>query len=82
MTGGYFLVMLAAGWSPGDPTGSGTPLHHAYLQATTMTWAGIAACQMGAAFAVRTSHASLRQVGVFSNRHLLRVWRSRLGSRP
>jgi calcium-translocating P-type ATPase len=70
--GGYFLVMLAAGWSPGDPTGSGTPLHHAYLQATTMTWAGIVACQMGAAFAVRTSHASLRQVGVFSNRHLLR----------
>jgi magnesium-transporting ATPase (P-type) len=72
VTGGYFLVMLAAGWSPGDPTGSGTPLHHAYLQATTMTWAGIVACQMGAAFAVRTSHASLRQVGVFSNLHLLR----------
>jgi len=72
VTGGYFLVMLTAGWSPGDHTGLGTPLHHAYLQATTMTWAGIVACQMGAAFAVRTSHASLRQVGVFSNRHLLR----------
>ena len=50
----------------------GTALHHAYLQATTMTWAGIVACQMGAAFAVRTSHASLRQVGVLSNPHLLR----------
>ena len=37
-----------------------------------MTWAGIVACQMGAAFAVRTSRASLRQVGVFSNPHLLR----------
>jgi magnesium-transporting ATPase (P-type) len=37
-----------------------------------MTWAGIVACQMGAAFAVRTSHASLRQVGILSNRHLLR----------
>ena len=37
-----------------------------------MTWAGIVACQMGAAFAVRTSHTSLRQVGVLSNRHLLR----------
>ena len=37
-----------------------------------MTWAGIVACQMGAAFAVRTSHASLRQVGVLSNRYLLR----------
>ena len=46
--------------------------HHAYLQATTMTWAGIVACQMGAAFAVGTSRASLRQIGVFSNPHLLR----------
>lgn len=72
VTGGYFLVLLTAGWSPGDPTGAGTPLHHAYLQATTMTWAGIVACQMGAAFAVRTSRASLREVGVFSNPHLLR----------
>jgi calcium-translocating P-type ATPase len=70
--GGYFLVLLAAGWSLGDPTGAGTPLHHAYLQATTMTWAGIVACQMGAAFAVRTSRASLRQIGVFSNPQLLR----------
>jgi magnesium-transporting ATPase (P-type) len=70
--GGYFLVMLTAGWSPGDATGPGMALHHTYLQATTMTWAGIVACQMGAAFAVRTSHASLREVGVFSNPHLLR----------
>lgn len=37
-----------------------------------MTWAGIVACQMGAAFAVRTSYASLRQVGVLSNPQLLR----------
>jgi len=72
VVGGYFLVLLTAGWSPGDPTGAGTPLHHAYLQATTMTWAGIVACQMGAAFAVRTSRASLRDVGVFSNPYLLR----------
>jgi magnesium-transporting ATPase (P-type) len=72
VTGGYFLVLLAAGWSPGEPTGSGAPLHDAYLRATTMTWAGIVACQMGAALAVRTSHASLRQVGILSNRHLLR----------
>jgi calcium-translocating P-type ATPase len=70
--GGYFLVLIAAGWSPGDPTGTGTDLHHSYVQATTMTWAGIVACQIGAAFAVRTSHASLREVGVFSNPHLLR----------
>ena len=37
-----------------------------------MTWAGIVACQMGAAFAVRANHASLRQVGFFSNPYLLR----------
>jgi magnesium-transporting ATPase (P-type)/GNAT superfamily N-acetyltransferase len=70
--GGFFLVLLTAGWAPGDATGPGMALHDAYLQATTMTWAGIVACQMGAAFAVRTSHASLRQVGVLSNRYLLR----------
>jgi magnesium-transporting ATPase (P-type) len=70
--GGFFLVLLTAGWSPGEPTGTGTHLHHAYLMATTMTWAGIVACQMGAAFAVRTNYASLRQVGVFSNPQLLR----------
>jgi calcium-translocating P-type ATPase len=69
--GGFFLVLLTAGWSPGDATGTGTALHHAYLQATTMTWAGIVACQLGAAFAVRTSRASLRQVGALTNRYLL-----------
>ena len=56
---------------PGAPTGPGTPLHHAYLQATTMTLLGIVACQVGTAFAARTDRASLRQVGVFSNRLLL-----------
>jgi magnesium-transporting ATPase (P-type) len=37
-----------------------------------MTWAGIVACQMGAAFAVRSNRASLRQIGVLSNPHLVR----------
>ncbi len=36
-----------------------------------MTWLGIVACQVGTAFAVRTDRASLRSVGVFSNRLLL-----------
>ena len=36
-----------------------------------MTFAGIVACQIGTAFAARTEHASLRSVGVFSNRLLL-----------
>ena len=50
---------------------TGDPLHHAYLQATTMTFVGIVACQIGTAFAARTERASLRSVGVFSNRLLL-----------
>ena len=68
---GFFYVLLGAGWSPGDPTGEGDPLHHAYLQATTMTFLGMIAGQIGTAFAARTERASLRSVGVFTNRLLL-----------
>ncbi len=68
---GFFLTLRHAGWHPGDYTGPGSPLHHVYRQATTVTWLGIVACQVGTAFAVRTDHASLRAVGVFSNRLLL-----------
>ena len=69
--GGFFFVLLRAGWSPGDSVAVGSSLHHVYLQATTMTFAGIVACQVGTAFAARTSKASLRSVGVWSNRALL-----------
>ncbi|GAA1222294.1 hypothetical protein GCM10009665_10660 [Kitasatospora nipponensis] len=69
--GGYFLTLGRGGWHPGDPTGTGTALHHTYQQATTVTWLGIVACQIGTAFAVRTEHASLRSVGVLGNRQLL-----------
>jgi calcium-translocating P-type ATPase len=68
---GFLFVLLSAGWSPGDAVGAGSPLHHAYLQATTMTFAGIVACQVGTAFAARTEHAPLRAVGVLSNPLLL-----------
>ena len=68
---GFFLTLRHAGWHPGAPTGPGTPLYDAYRQATTVVWLGIVACQVGTAFAVRTDHASLRQVGVFSNKLLL-----------
>ncbi|HET9592142.1 MAG TPA: cation-translocating P-type ATPase C-terminal domain-containing protein, partial [Solirubrobacterales bacterium] len=69
--GAFFYVLLRAGWSPNDPTGAGTPLHHAYQQATTMTFLSMVACQVGTAFAARTERASLRSIGVFSNRLLL-----------
>jgi calcium-translocating P-type ATPase len=71
VTGGFFFVLGQAGWTPGAPTEAGTPLHDEYLAATTMTFAGITACQVGTAFAARTATASLREVGVFSNPLLL-----------
>jgi len=68
---GFFLTLRHGGWHPGAATGPGSPLNHAYRQATTVAWLGIVACQIGTTFAVRTDHASLRSVGVFSNRFLL-----------
>jgi len=68
---GYFYVLLKAGWRPGVSVEVGTPLYHAYRQATTMTFLGMIAGQIGTAFAVRTQRASLWSVGVFSNRYLL-----------
>ena len=68
---GFFLTLRHAGWHPGAATGPGSPLNHSYRQATTVAWLGIVTCQIGTAFAVRTDHASLRSVGVFSNRFLL-----------
>jgi calcium-translocating P-type ATPase len=69
--GGFFFVLLRAGWSPGDLVSGGHDLHGTYLRATTMTFAGIVACQIGTALAARTEHASLRSVGLFTNRLLL-----------
>ncbi len=68
---GYFFVLLGNGWSPGDDVSEGSPLHSAYIQATTMTFAGIVACQVGTAVAARTERASLRSVGFASNPYLL-----------
>ncbi|MEU2254973.1 cation-transporting P-type ATPase [Nocardia xishanensis] len=68
---GFFFVLIQGGWHLGDPTGPGTPLHHTYQQATTMTFFGMVAGQIGTAFAARTDRASLRSIGVLSNRLLL-----------
>ncbi|MGZ8716562.1 MAG: cation-translocating P-type ATPase [Gaiellaceae bacterium] len=68
---GFFVVLVRAGWTPGAAVSVGNPLHHAYLTATTMSFAGIVACQIGTAFAARTDHASLRSIGVLSNRLLI-----------
>jgi len=67
----YFEVLTSAGWHPGDPVGAGMPLHDAYLQAVTATFAAIVACQIGTAFAARTERAALTTLGVFTNPMLL-----------
>lgn len=72
LTSSAFLIHLRlGGWSPGDPTGPGSELHTTYLEATSMTFLGIVLCQVGTAFAARTERASLRSIGVFTNRPLL-----------
>jgi calcium-translocating P-type ATPase len=68
---GFLGVLWSAGWQPGDPVGSGSALHEAYLRATTMTFAGIVACQVGTALAARTDRVSLLRIGPLTNRLLL-----------
>ncbi|WP_329241615.1 cation transporting ATPase C-terminal domain-containing protein [Streptomyces sp. NBC_01478] len=67
----FLIILLYAGWHPGDDVGSGSPLHHVHRQATAITWVGIVACRLGTAMAVRTEHASLRSVGLFTDKPLL-----------
>jgi P-type Ca2+ transporter type 2C len=67
MTSFLFAYWLS-GWRPWEPLAdSGT----VYLQATTMTMAGIVMAQVGAGLAWRTDRLSLRSVGPWSNRLLL-----------
>ncbi|MEV6339343.1 cation-transporting P-type ATPase [Nocardia vinacea] len=68
---GFFLTLYSGGWRLGSDTSAGTPLHHVYLQATTMTFLGIVACQLGTGLAARTETATLRDIGLFSNPLLL-----------
>jgi len=54
-----FLVTLRhGGWHLGADVSSGG-LNHVWQQATTMSFLGIVACQIGTAMASRTQHASL-----------------------
>ena len=69
--GAFFFVLLRAGWSPGDSVSASSPLHHAYLEATTITFLAIVVCQIGTALAARTELASLRSIGLLTNPLLL-----------
>jgi magnesium-transporting ATPase (P-type) len=64
----FFLAYLLAGWRPWEPLADSGDL---YLQATTMTMAGIVMAQVGAGIAWRTNRRSVFSVGLLSNRLLL-----------
>ena len=64
----FFFAYLIAGWRPWEALASSGDL---YLQATTMTMAGIVMAQVRAGLAWRTNSRSLFTVGLFSNRLLL-----------
>jgi magnesium-transporting ATPase (P-type) len=64
----FFLAYGLAGWRPWEPLADSGDL---YVQATTMTMAGIVMAQVGAGLAWRTNRRSLLAVGLFSNRLLL-----------
>jgi magnesium-transporting ATPase (P-type) len=66
----FLGTLLQGGWHLGADVSSG-PLNLVWQQATTMSFLGIVACQIGTAMASRTQHASLRQVGLFTNTLLL-----------
>jgi magnesium-transporting ATPase (P-type) len=65
---GYLIVLWLAGWHLGSPLESSNPL---YMTATTMTLAGIVACQIGNAFACRSDSESIWRLGFSTNRLLI-----------
>jgi sodium/potassium-transporting ATPase subunit alpha len=66
--GGYFFVFWLAGWHSGMPLPDSGRV---YVTATTMTLAGIVACQVGNAFACRSGSQSIWHLGFWTNRMLL-----------
>jgi calcium-translocating P-type ATPase len=66
----FLATLLAGGWTFGADVGAGH-LHLVWQQATTMTFLGIVACQVGTAMAARTQTVSLFTIGLTTNRLLL-----------
>jgi P-type Ca2+ transporter type 2C len=64
----FLFAYWLTGWRPWEPLADTGEL---YLQATTMTMAGIVMAQVGAGIAWRTNTRSVAAVGVFTNRLLL-----------
>lgn len=68
---GYFLVNLLNGWPALPLAGLGNDLDPVYVQATTMTLAGIVFAQIGQVMNCRTERTSVFSIGLFSNRKIL-----------
>ena len=64
----YFFTYHRAGLHSGATLSSTSSI---YMTATTMTFAGIVACQIGNAFACRSDRQSIFQMGFASNRMLM-----------
>jgi sodium/potassium-transporting ATPase subunit alpha len=66
--GGFFLYLYANGWSWGAPLSWSSPL---YMEATTVTLAGIVFAQVANVFACRSNRLVVARLGWFSNRLIL-----------
>jgi magnesium-transporting ATPase (P-type) len=64
----FLFAYALVGWRPWEHLAGHGSL---YVEATTMTFAGIVMAQVGAAQAWRTDRESVRSVGLFSNRLLV-----------
>jgi P-type Ca2+ transporter type 2C len=64
----FFFAYALSGWRPWEALADSGAL---YVEATTMTMAGIVMAQVGAGLAWRTNRRSLLDVGLFTNRLLL-----------
>ncbi len=70
---GFFFVLYIGGWRLGTPdiSSPSSPLHGLYLAATTMFFLGIVGSQVGSVFVIRTSRASVFEVGLLTNRWVI-----------
>ena len=68
---GYLLVNVLNGWPLVPFAGLGNDADPVYVQATTMTLAGIVFAQIGQVMNCRTEKTSVFKVGLFSNRRIL-----------
>lgn len=67
-TGAFFWALNKGGWYLGVNVATSSLL---YLKVTTITFAGIVACQLGNVFAMRTTTASVFETGFFKNKWIV-----------